>query len=129
MNCNTTQCYFPPGSYSFYRHYSLRPPYPSLNLQTVQATLFRQFHPILIFRALPFNIGFFCEHQKYQSFSSFTPSHLLKVTKFLVKFSLSLNITDFLSKNCNPSPPEEHDLSFLQKTPLPTLKIEVLPSP
>ena len=62
------------------------PPYPSLNLQTVQATLFRQFHPILIFRALPFNIGFFCEHQKYQSFSSFTPSHILKITKFLAIF-------------------------------------------
>ena len=56
-------------------------------------------------------IGFFCEPQKYQSFSFLTLSYLLKVTRFLVKTSqfeflvmieknfyqlfLSLNISDF----------------------------------
>ena len=42
---------------------------------------------MLVFREPPLKIGFFHEPQKYQSFSSSTPSYLLKVTKFLVKIS------------------------------------------
>ena len=69
-------------------------------------------------------MGFFREPQKYESFSSLTPSYLLKLTKFLDEISqfefsvmteknifayklfLQLNILDFglfLRENCNPS--------------------------
>ena len=60
----------------------------------------------------PLKVQFLSEAPKYYSFSSLTPSYLLKVTKFLVmakknifvyNFFLSLNISDFslfFSKNC-----------------------------
>ena len=35
----------------------------------------------------PLKVGFFIEPPKYYIFSSLTPSYLLKVIKFLVKFS------------------------------------------
>ena len=35
----------------------------------------------------PVKLGFFREPQKYKGFSSFSPSYLLKITKFLVKIS------------------------------------------
>ena len=94
-----------------------------LNLQTVQAPFLSNPPSILVFREPSLKVGFFSEPQKYQSFSSLTPSYLLKVTKFLVKISqfeflvmteknifayklfLSLNISDFnlfLCENCNP---------------------------
>ena len=41
----------------------------------------------LVFHEPPIKIGFFSEPQKYQNFLSLTPSHLLKVTKLLVKIS------------------------------------------
>ena len=78
---------------------------------------------ILVFRESSLKVGFFSEPQTYQSFSSLTPSYLLKVTKFLVEISqfefvvmteenifghklfLLLNISDFdLCENCNSSP-------------------------
>ena len=59
-------------------------PSPLLNLQTVQAPLFRQ-SPYILFFCEPPKIRFFSELLLYQHFSSLTPSHLLKVTKFLVK--------------------------------------------
>ena len=73
----------------------------------------------------PLKVRFFGEPPKYQSFSSLTPSYLLKVTKFLVtiskfeflvmteenifahKFFLPWNISHFNSfscENCNPPP-------------------------
>ena len=86
-----------------------------LNLQTVQAPLFRQFPPLYIDFSwtLPLKVGFFSERPKYSSFLSLTPSYFSKITKFLVKISqfeflvmieknifvykrfLSLNISDF----------------------------------
>ena len=86
---------------------------------------------ILVFREpLPWNSDYSVNlppTPKKQSFSSFTPSHLLKVTKFLLKIPqfeflvtteqsvlvyklfLSLNMPDFifLLKNCNPPSPEQ----------------------
>ena len=68
---------------------------------------------ILVFCESPLKVGFFSELQKYESFSSLIPSHLLKVTKFsgqisqfeflvmtgknifAYKLYLSLNISDF----------------------------------
>ena len=105
-------------------HWAINPPLknttPSLsrqNLQTAQAPLFKGNPPLyieLVFCELSqVKVGFFSEHPKYQSFSSLTPSYLLKVTKFLVKISqfeflvmteknifvyklfLSLNVSDF----------------------------------
>ena len=70
----------------------------------------------------PLKVGFFSERPKYQSFSSLTQSHLLKVTKLLVKTSqfeilvtteknifvyklfLSLNISDFSFFVCIATP-------------------------
>ena len=40
---------------------------------------------ISVFMNSPLTVRFFSEGPKYQSFSSLTPSYLLKVTKFLVK--------------------------------------------
>ena len=54
-----------------------------------QAPLFRQ-SPLLYISfswTPPLKVRFFSEGPKYQSFSSLTPSYLLKVTKFLVKIS------------------------------------------
>ena len=94
-----------------------------LNLQTVQAPFLSSPPSILVFREPSLKVGFFYKPPKYQSFSSLTPSYLLKVTKFLVEISqfeflvmteknifayklfLSLNISDFnlfLCENCNP---------------------------
>ena len=88
-------------------------PSPPLNLQTVQAPFLSNPPSISVFRELlTLKVGFFSESPKYLSFASLTPSHLLKVTKFLVKTSqfeflgmieknifvykrLPLNISDF----------------------------------
>ena len=80
----------------------------------------------MVFREPSLKEEFFSEPQKYQSFSSLTPSYLLKVTKFLVeiphfeflvmteqyifahKLLLALNSSDFdlfLCENCT-LPPE-----------------------
>ena len=78
-----------------------------LNLQTAQAPLFGQFLYVLVFRetpslkisflANPHNINYLMKKNKFhlfhkviRNFSSWTSSHLLKATKFLVKFP-SLN--------------------------------------
>ena len=91
---------------------SCQEPPPPFILQTVQAPLFSQSPPLYwFFMTSIVKIGFFCEPQKYQSFSFLTLSYLLKVTRFLVKTSqfeflvmieknfyqlfLSLNISDF----------------------------------
>ena len=58
-----------------------------LNLQTVQAPFLSNPPSILVFHEPSLKVGFFSEPQKYQSFSSLTPSYLLKVTKFLVEIS------------------------------------------
>ena len=99
-------------------HWGIHPPSktpPPLSCQTVQAPFFRGSPPLhRFFMNSPLlKIEFFSERQKYQCFSSLTPSYLLKVTKFLVKISqfeflvmteknifvyklfLSLNISDF----------------------------------
>ena len=77
-------------------HWGINPYHPlscqalSLNLQTVQAPLLRESPLYISFSWTPLpplKIGFFREPQ---SFSSFIPCYLLKVTKFLVKFP-SLN--------------------------------------
>ena len=57
-------------------------PNPPLNLPTVQAPLFRQFPLLYWFFVTPPPPS---ELLKYQSFSSLTPSCLLKVTMVLVK--------------------------------------------
>ena len=61
-----------------------------LNLKTVQALLFRQvslYIGFLLDPPFPLKIEFFSEPPYYLNFSSLTTSHLLKVTKFFVKFS------------------------------------------
>ena len=62
---------------------------PSLNLQTVQAPLFRHPPPPPLYRFFvnspPLKVGFFSERPKHQSFLSLTPCYFLKVTKFFVK--------------------------------------------
>ena len=67
--------------------HSLLPRSLPLNLQTVQAPFLSNPPSILVFREPSLKVGFFSEPQKYQSFSSLTPSYLLKVTKFLVEIS------------------------------------------
>ena len=82
-------------------------------------------------------VGFFSEPPKYQSFSSFTSSYLLKVTKFLVKIYsqfeflvmteksifayklfLSLNISDFSLFSCeNWNPPWKKSPPSFPATP------------
>ena len=49
--------------------------------------LFKQSPSTLVFHETSLKVGFFSEPQKYQSFSSLTPSYLLKATKFLVEIS------------------------------------------
>ena len=66
---------------------SFLPSSPPLNLQTVQAPLFKQSPSILVFHETSLKVRFFSEPQKYQSFSSLTSSYLLKATKFLVEIS------------------------------------------
>ena len=98
---------------------------PPLSCQAppLQASLFKQFPIYIGFSWILPKSGIFQWTPKYQSFSSLTPSYLLKVTKFLVEISqfeflvmteenifghklfLLLNISDFdLCENCNPSP-------------------------
>ena len=66
-------------------------PSSPLNLQTVQGPPFLGNPPPIslyqFFVKSPLKVGFFSERPKYQSFSSVTPSYLLKVTKFLVNIS------------------------------------------
>ena len=64
--------------------HSFLPRSPPLNLQAVQAPFLSNPPSILVFREPSLKVGFFSEPQKYQSFSSLTPSYLLKVTKFLL---------------------------------------------
>ena len=66
---------------------SFLPSSPLLNLQTVQVPFLSNPPSILVFHETSLKVGFFSEPQKYQSFSSLTPSYLLKVTKFLVEIS------------------------------------------
>ena len=112
------------------------PPPPTFNLKNAQAPHFLGDSPLYIgfFMNPPphfplLKIRFFSEPQKYSSFSSLTPSNLLKITKFLVKVSqfeffvmteknsfvsklfLSLNISDIvylLCKNCAPPSRKGH---------------------
>ena len=75
-----------------YQPSSISPPplsykVPSLNLQTVQSPFLSNPPSILVFHEPSLKVGFFREPQKYESFSSLTPSYLLKVTKFLVEIS------------------------------------------
>ena len=84
----------------------------------------------------PIKVRFFSEPQKYSSFSSLTPSYLLKVAKFLVKISqfeflvmieknifayklfLSLNISDFnLFLMWKLQPPEKSHPPLSQQNP------------
>ena len=85
----------------------------------------------------PVKLGFFCEPPKYESFSSFTQSYFLKVTKFLIKVSqfeflvitgqnilvykLSCHyffmLVYFLSKNCNRQPPLKKSPCLSQQPP------------
>ena len=59
-----------------------------LNLQSVQTPFLRQLPPLDCFlHQPPPKNRFFSKHQKYSSFSSLTPSYLLKITKFIVKIS------------------------------------------
>ena len=115
-------------------------PSPSLNWQTAQAPLFQQSPPplpsILVFRKPPHKSQIFQWTQKYSSFSSLTPSYLLKVAKFLVKISqfeflvmieknifayklfLSLNISDFnLFLMWKLQPPEKSHPPLSQQNP------------
>ena len=62
-------------------------PSPLLNLKTVQAPFLSNPLSILVFREPSLKVEFFSEPQKYQSFSSLTPSYLLKVSEFLVEIS------------------------------------------
>ena len=78
------------------------PPQKKKNLQTVQGSLFMQFPLyiyIYIFLWTPLKLGFFCEPPKYSSFSPFSPSYLLKVTKFLVKISQFIVYKVFVIKS------------------------------
>ena len=115
---------------------------PPLNPQTVQANLFRQFPPICWFFLNPsLKIGFFSEPLQYQNYSSLTPFHLLKLTKFLVKISqfkfsvtieknisvyiffLLFNISNFsyvLCKNCYTLSPWKNSSPLSQQ---PHLKV------
>ena len=62
---------------------------PPSNLQTAQAPIFRQFPPIFCFfvKPSPPKNGIFQWAPIIFKCLSLTPSHLLKVTKFLVRFS------------------------------------------
>ena len=66
---------------------SFLPSSPLLNLQTVQVPFLSNLPSILVFHETSLKVRFSSEPQKYQSFSSLTPSYLLKVTKFLVEIS------------------------------------------
>ena len=66
---------------------SFLPSSPPLNLQTDQAPFLSNPPSILFFHETSLKVRFSSESQKYQSFSSLTPSYLLKVTKFLVEIS------------------------------------------
>ena len=59
--------------------------YPLKSANCPSPSLFGQSPPILVFHDPPLKLNFFCEPQKYQSSSSFTPSDLLKEPNFLVK--------------------------------------------
>ena len=63
------------------------PSSPLLNPQTVQVHFLSNPPSILVFHETSLKVGFFSGPQKYRSFSSLTPSYLLKVTKFLVEIS------------------------------------------
>ena len=62
-------------------------PSPLLNLKTVQTPFLSKPLSILVFREPSLKVGLFSEPQKYQNFSSVTPSYLLKVSEFLVEIS------------------------------------------
>ena len=125
---------------------------PPLKLANCPSPPFLGNPPLYIgFRDPPLKVGFFGESPKYLSFSSFTSSYFLKVTKFLGNMSqfeflvmteknifyyrlfLSLNILDFnlyFMWKLNPSLPPP----LLKKvTPLfpsyPPQKVEILSSP
>ena len=66
---------------------SFLPSPATLNLQTLLAPFLSNPLSILVFCEPFLKVGLFSEPQKYQSFSSLTPSYLLKVTKFLVEIS------------------------------------------
>ena len=63
---------------------------PLLNLETVRAPFLGHLFRYIGFSwnpLTPVKLGFFREPQKYKGFSSFSPSYLLKITRFLVKIS------------------------------------------
>ena len=121
-------------------HLSLSGQDPPINVQIVKASLFRQSPLYNIFCEPPLppvKLGFFCEPPKYESFSSFTQSYFLKVTKFLIKvpqfeflvitgqnilvYKLSCHyffmLVYFLSKNCNCQPPLKKSPCLSQQPP------------
>ena len=66
---------------------SKRPPAYFLPSPPLQASLFKKFPLYIGFSWILPKSGIFQWTPKYQSFSSLTPSYLLKVTKFLVEIS------------------------------------------
>ena len=68
-------------------HWGIPPPPPlhPLNLQAVQAPLFKQSPPYIGLSWTPSKNRIFSEHTSYQNFSSLPLSHLLKVTKIIFK--------------------------------------------
>ena len=71
-------------------HWGINPPPPPthpLNLQAVQAPLFKQSPLYIGLSWIPSKNRIFSEHTSYQNFSSLTLSHLLKVTKIIFKIS------------------------------------------
>ena len=78
------------------KHYSplAKPSFQSAKCPSPPPALFREFPPLYCFFVtpaprplLPVKIWFFCEPQRFSSFSSLTPSYLSKITKFLVNVS------------------------------------------
>ena len=62
---------------------------------------------------LPLKIGFFSEPPQYQIFLSLTLSHLLKVTKFLVKISQFKTVNNILFINFFLLNISDFSLSFI----------------
>ena len=72
---------------------------PPLNWQTVQALCFRQAPLYIRFSwTPPLKVGFSVKPQNNKSFSSITPSYIVKVTKLLVKIS-QFEFIDMTDKN------------------------------
>ena len=77
------------------------PPPPSKKICKLSKAPFlcNSLYIYIFFLWTPLKLGFFCEPPKYSSFSSFSPSYLLKVTKFLVKISQFIVYKVFVIKS------------------------------